>query len=209
MAKRVSQKTKNNHPALAKPGDPLVTFEGKLVAPEPAESNEEETATAEAPKTITPRSFRAAKRRSMRDLPCDATMFKAVSCVFVLTIMGVGDREIADDLKISAGDLKSIRAHPAYAEAFNTAMGEFLSENSTFIQARIAAYGNKAVDTMADVMEHAKKPETKLSAASKFVEYGGHSKAGGQQAGQSMGDFRITLVDGDKKTSIEASFGAK
>lgn len=149
-------------PVLAKPGDPLVMSDGAIVYEEPEEGSLQEAAKNN--KRLNPRTFRASRRRSAKDLPGEVNIIKAVACVILFSVMGVGDREIADALKITPHELKKVRAHSAYPECFNAMVGEFINANSDLINARLAAYAGDAVDNIMDIATTSKKDEVKLRA---------------------------------------------
>lgn len=95
------------------------------------------------------KNYRPQVTRSLRDLPAPANMMKAVAVIMTWTIMGLSDSEISEELGISPTELRQIRGHRAYAEAFEVVFSEFVRANSQFLQARIAAYGGDAVNTLA------------------------------------------------------------
>lgn len=178
--------------ALAKPGDPLVTADGKEYIPEPLPGEE-----VEKPKTVSPHNFRASQKRSLKDLPTTEAMLNGIACVFMYSVLGVGDREIATALKISAAELKTIRAHPAYQECFNIVLDEFISANSGLLQARLAAYGSEAVDNIMSLAKTGEKEETRLRANIDIADRAGISKKDQQKV--SLNDLNIIVSKGDSE----------
>lgn len=193
----------NGKPALARAGDPYLmpdgtkihqaplvekTETGKMVIPLPVEK--EGTAAA----------FRSTKKRTLKNLPTGIPIMKGIACVILFTVMGVGDREIADALDISPNDLKSVRAHPAYAECFDAMIDEFINANNDNIQARLAAHSGLALDQVQTLMVGAKKEETRLKASSDWLDRAGvHRKGPNDRVGSGLSDLRITIVEGEQK----------
>lgn len=131
----------------------------------------------------------------------------AVGVVFMLTLMGVGDREIADNLKTNVEQINWIRHTPAYVECFNTVIGEFINANSDLLSARIAAFSSTAVNTIGALAEHGKKEETKLRASQDILDRAGVRPKDVAERSVIKNDLRIIIVDGDEdnKRSFEVS----
>ena len=187
-------------PVLAQPGDPLVMSDGQVVYEEPEPGSPAEEARTN--KKLNPRTFRATKKRTMKDMPGDTQILKAVACVILFTVMGVGDREIADALGISPVDLKRVRMHTAYPECFNSLVSEFINANSEFINARLAAYAGDAVDNIMTLAQHGKKEETKLRANIDIADRAGINPKEQSKAALQINDLRIVITKPTDKVDI-------
>lgn len=184
--------------ALAKPGDPLVTERGLTITPEKRHVDVE----ADAEK-LTSKVFKASTKRTLKELPAPIGVINGIACVFMLTALGIGDREIMVALKIDLGELKTIRQHSAYEECFNAVQSEFVNANSEIITARLAAYSQNALTQVANISANGKKEETRLSASKDILDRSG-IRAVDQAARRSVTgkDLRIVFVDGDKSVEV-------
>lgn len=196
MAKAKASPPKKKLLALARPGDPLVLSDGTTIQEEPhAGSLEDEI---KKNKQVNPRTFRASKRRSLKDLPADQGTMNGISLVIMYSVLGVGDREIADALKITPEKLKQVRAHAAYPETFQLVVAEVINANSDLIAARIASYAGSAVDNIFGIAETGKKEETRLRANIDLANRGGiNPKDQMQRQSGSMDTLRIQILKGD------------
>ena len=191
--------------SLARPGDPLVLPDGRVIEEETDEPDLElitEKKGLRAPSK--PQHYRASIRRVLTDLPTSAMMMRGVSVVFAYTMFGIGDVEICGTLNISPSDLKKIRAHQAYAELFDAILNEFVNANSDIIQARIQAYAHDALDTVGHLATKAKKEETRLSASKDILDRSGArpSDLVKSQAMQ-MNELRIVVSHPEKDVNIK------
>jgi hypothetical protein len=176
---------------LAKPGDPIVLADGSEHYPEPLPGEE----PPEHSTGINPRTFKPAKKRTLKDLPTTPAMLNGIACVFMYTVMGIGDREMANALSITPAELTAIKKHPAYRDCFEGVLDEFISVNSNLIQARIAAYGNSAVTNIMDIASNGKKEENKLLANIDIADRAG---IGGKNVQKNaLNDLHITISKGD------------
>jgi hypothetical protein len=184
--------------ALARPGDPLVTGDGKIVEPEGFHNGKESASGVDREKqTINPAMFRPAKRRNMNELPAERQLMNAIGVVFMLTVMGVGDREIADNLKTTVEEVNWIRHHAAYNECFNNVISEFVNANSELLAARIAAYADGALKTVGELATHGKKEETKLRASQDILDRAGVRPKDVAERAIVKNDLRIIIIEGD------------
>lgn len=199
---------------LAKPGDPLVTRTGVLVDPDlpriqkaldklPATVGETRSNNA-----ISPSDFRSQKKRNIKDLPAPVNVMNGVGAVFMYTMMGVGDREIADTLGITTMQLDELRHHSAYVECFQQVIDELISAQSDAIQARIASYANKAVDNIFHIAQHTEEDSLKLRANQDLADRAGigakqmMERKVGQQA-----TLRIMVIDEEKSVNVNLNIG--
>lgn len=201
--------------ALARPGDPLVSRNGVLVdpvLPRSAKVLDNLPAPIGAPKnntSIDPISFRANRRRNIKDLPAPTNIINGVAALFMYTVLGVGEREIADTLGITTMQLDELRQHTAFGECFNTVIDELISANSDAIQARIASYATKAVDNIFNIAENAEKDETKLRANQDLADRAGiGAKQMAEKKSALQGSsLRIVILDEDKEVSVNLNLG--
>ena len=185
---------------LAKAGDPLVLADGREIAPEPLPGEE----PVEHSTGIDARKFKPQRKRTVKDLPTNTTMMNAVACVFMYSMMGVGDREIAVALGIKPSELTAVRKHPAYKDCFEAVLDEFISVNSNLLQARIAAYGKDAVDNIMEIARSGKKEESKLRANIDIADRAGIGGKLAQKA--AFNDLHITIIKGDQD-DVKVSIG--
>lgn len=184
-------------PALAKPGDPLVLDDGRIIAPERAHIQV-------TPPKISPQTFKAQKRRTVKELPAPESTMRGIATVFVYSMMGLTAREIADAVGITVDEVEAVKAHSAYTEVFDAVLDEFVNSNSEMIQSRIAAYSHSALDTVADVMLNGKREENKLRAADSLLNRASdQAKAGKSQ----QNELRIVIVDNEKNVDVQVHVG--
>lgn len=182
---------------LARPGDPYVDDKGQTFLPYGSVARtEDEIAKVDAKK------YKPNKKRTIKDLPARPDILKGVSCVLVFTLLGLGDREIADGLGIAVDDVRSIRKMPAYSETFEAVAGEFIDSNSEFIHSRLAGYSNEAVTQVANIMK-AGKEVNRLKAADSILDRAGFTAKTGRDRGNDGGnELRIVVTDGDKHVEV-------
>lgn len=194
------RKTQSISKPLARAGDPLILPNGQEVSPEPLPGEEEIPHST----GIDTRRFRPVKKRTLKEMPTSTTMLNAIACVFMYTIMGVGDREIALALKITPAELQTIRKHHAYKDCFENVLDEFISANSSLLQARIASYGAEAVDNIMGLAKEGKKEETRLRANIDIADRAGITAKQNQKA--VLNDLHITITKGDEQ-EVKISMG--
>lgn len=199
-----SKSTRSTSHELAKAGDPLVLADGSEFGPELAEGEED----AQPAQGLNARTFKATKKRTLKDLPSKPQMINAVACTFMYTTLGVGDREIAIALNISAAELTAIRKHPAYQECFEAVLDQFISVNSSLLQARIAAYGEKAVENIFQIAGSAKKEELRFSANKDIADRAGITAKQHQSNRLVLNDLHITISKGQETDEVRVSIGS-
>lgn len=207
MPVRKATKKKAPGQALARPGDPLVTSKGDIL--EPINKPDKKGAKAlVASQTIDPALYRPTKRRMIKELPAEARVITAVGAVFMYTLLGVGDREIADTLGTDVEEVNSLRNHSAYGECFQIIHGEFINANSDLLTSRIAAYSQTALQTVGHLASAGKKEEVQLRASIDLLDRAGVRPKDQDQRAQGMrNDLRIIIVDGDKSHDININIG--
>ena len=153
-------------------------------------------------------SFRPLKKRNIKDLPAEVPMINGVGAVFMYTLLGVSDREIAEALKVTVSEVEQVRAHTAYKECFDIVVAEFISKNSDLLAARIAAYSHSALDTVGNIALNGKKEETKLRASIDLLDRAG-VKAKDVEArnlGNKGNELRIVVVEPGADTKLQFEF---
>jgi hypothetical protein len=199
--------TKKPGTGLARPGDPLITGRGEIVEPE-NKPTKKEAKKLEITDTIDPALFRPTKRRIMKELPAAPNVITGIGAVFMYTMMGVGDREIAETLGITVEYLSELRSHPAYGECFTAIHEEFINANSGLLTSRIASYAQDALTTVGTLSQMAKKEEVKLSASKDLLDRAGvRPKDQEQRVSMSQNDLRIILVDGNRSANVNITIG--
>lgn len=185
---------------LARPGDPYVTANGHKIQPEGiVKPGTKEADSVPKPSTVTAPQFRPSKKRTVKELPGPVDMVTACGAVFMYTILGLGDREIADCLNLTVPQIKDVRAHSAYSECFDAVANEFINVNSDLINARIAAYSHEALDGIVRVARDGKKEDVVLRANQDLMDRAGHIPKNVLDRSAAMrGELRIVYVkDGD------------
>jgi hypothetical protein len=186
--------------ALARVGDPLVSERGEIIDPEGYE-NGKPLKSEPAKMTIDPATYQSSKKRTLKELPGDINVINACSVVFMYTILGVGDREIADALNADVSDVLQLRRHSAYGECFQAVLGEFINANSDLLSSRVAAYGQAALTTVGTLITTAKKEEVRLRASIDMLDRAGlRPKDVDQKQQVTKNELRIIVVDGDQKS---------
>jgi hypothetical protein len=211
MAKKAVKKkavkrkiSKPSRQDLARPGDPYVAPDNSMVSPEPISRTQVPTGT----QTIDPETFKPIERRTLKDLPASVQQVNGVACIFMYTMMGIGDREIAGALKISLEEVRGIRKHSAYIECFNTVVSTFIDANSDHIHSRIAAYSHGALSQIAQVAFKGSKENVRLRASMDLMDRAGHQrKDGNARSDGIMNELRIIVVEGEGKVNVELNGG--
>lgn len=193
MTKATNKKKSLARP-LAKVGDPYVTSDGRIIAPF-------QEAKAEPGKVSTTK-FKPQRKRALRDLPVQPAIMNGIACVFMYTILGVSDREIAEAMKVTVTDVGNVRKSPAYAECFDNVVNEFINVNSELMHARIAAYGQNALSSVADIAFNGKREANKLRASVDLLDRGGFTKKDNTGRGVGNNELRIVVTDGDANVTV-------
>lgn len=185
--------------ALARPDDPYVMADGRVIAPEGVHVDVE----AEEFK-LNAGAFKTTKRRSAKELPTDIPTMKAIACVFTFVMMGLSNREIADALKIDLAQVTKVREHRAYGEVFDAIAGEFINSNSTHMAARLAGYSQAALTTIADIALNGKKEENKLRGSMDIMDRSGHTaKQQAERNTMDTNELRIVVInEGEGKVDV-------
>lgn len=183
---------------LARDGDPYVTANGTIVPPDRINGTVDEA----MPK-LDVEAYKPKRKRTVKDLPAPVGTLNGIACAFMYTMLGLGDREIADTLKISVGQLKQIRSHPAYAECFEAVTGEFININSDMINARIAAYSHDALTQIANIAMNGKEEKNRLRGSTYLMSAGGFGDKNGVGVNASKNDLRIVIIGKEQDVHVE------
>jgi hypothetical protein len=183
--------------ALARVGDPLVGPDGRKIDPEGYIGGKP---VPKSPSLILEAAeFRPLHKRNLKDLPAEVGTINGVAAVFMYTMLGVGDREIADALRVDVARVEEVRQHTAYRECFDIIVGTFINKNSDLLAARIAAYSHSALDKVGDLSVNATKEETALRASIDLLDRAGVRPKDVEQKGSiTKNELRIIVVDGAK-----------
>jgi hypothetical protein len=184
--------------ALAKWGDPFVLPDGRIVPPDRPDGGVDSS----LPK-IEAKEFKPHKKRTTKDLPAPIPTLNGIACVFMYTTLGLGDREIADTLKITVKQLKELRDHPAYAECFEAVTSEFININSDMINARIAAYSHDALTQIAKIALNGKEERNKLRGSMYLMSAGGYGDKTNVAGAVAKNDLRIVIINKGQDVQVE------
>lgn len=190
--------------ALARVGDPIIDPQtGDVVDPVGFKGGKPVPQDV----TIDPAEYRPIKKRTIKELPGDVNIVNGVSIVFMYTILGLGDREIAEALGSHVDQIEKIRNHSAYGECFQAVLDEFINANANLLSSRIAAYGQKALDTVGKLIVEGKKEEVRLRASIDMLDRAGvRPKDQDQRQQVTKNELRIIVVDGDSNVNLNVSF---
>jgi hypothetical protein len=176
---------------LAKWGDPLVNPDGTVVPPDRIDGGVDTS----LPK-VNVKEFKASKKRTVKDLPAPVPTLNGIACVFMYTTLGLGEREVADTLKITVKQLQELKAHPAYSECFEAVTQEFININSDMINARIAAYSHDALSEIASIALNGKEERNRLRGSTYLMNAGGYGDKSNIGAA-ARNDLRIVIIGKD------------
>jgi hypothetical protein len=200
---------------LARPGDPIITRYGVKINPIlPRTADRLDNLPVPIGETrsntnVHPPAFRSAKRQNIKDLPAPTNIINGIAATFMYTILGVGDREIADTLNITTMQLEELREHSAYSECFHRVIDELISANSDAIQARISSYAVKAVDNIMNVADTAEDEGLKLRANQDIADRAGvGAKQLAERKVSQQSTLRIMVIDEEKSISVNLDLGA-
>lgn len=184
---------------LAKTGDPYVDpATGKIIQEERDEYNHKSSRVTLD--ELDPETYRSTQRRILKDLKSSPRAMNAVGVIFMYTMLGVSDAEIADAVNISRFDVQKVRESAAYAETFMAIHGEIVNADSICLRNRIASYAGDAVEVVKGLMHDADKDEIKLKAAKDLLDRGGQEAPSKDDSGE----LRISIVNegGDVEVNI-------
>lgn len=209
MATRPKTKGGVKSTALARVGDPLITEDGRKVDPE-GYAHGKKMSVPSAPTTIEASQFKPTKRRNLKDLPADIPLMNGIGAVFMYTVLGVGDREIADALKCTVPEIEAVRGHPAYKECFDIVVSEFINTNSDLLAARIAAYSHGALEKVGTIALHGNKEENQLRASIDLLNRAGVGPKENEQRnlGNKANELRIMIVEQTKSSNMTFEFSS-
>jgi hypothetical protein len=185
--------------ALAKWGDPYVRPDGTIIPPDRINGGLD----TDLPKPNV-KEYRPTRRRTIKDLPAPVGTLNGIACVFMYTTLGLGEREIADTLKITVKQLKDLKSHPAYTECFEAVTSEFININSELINARIAAYSHDALTEIACIALKGKDERNRLRGSTYLMGAGGYGDKKNNGVAVAKNDLRIVIIGkGDQEITVE------
>lgn len=207
MAVRARKKGGTHSTALARVGDPLITETGEKVEPD-GYANGRRLKVEPPPMVLDAASYRPTKKRTLKEMPADVPLINGIGAIFMYTMLGVGDREIAEALKITVEELTDVRNHGAYKECFDLVVQEFINKNSDLLSARIAAYSHSALEVVGSLAVSGKKEETKLRASIDLLDRAGvkAKDVEAKNAQNRSGELRIVIVEPGKDTKVSFDF---
>jgi hypothetical protein len=206
LTKRVKSGAKST--ALARVGDPLITATGGKIDPEGYASGR--PVKSEPPAMVLDaETFRPLKKRTLRELPAEVSLINGVGAIFMYTLLGVGDREIADALKTTVVQIEEVRRHTAYKECFDIIVAEFINKNSDLLAARVAAYSHSALDVVGSIAMNGKKEETKLRASIDLLDRAGvkPKDVEARNNASKSNELRIVVVKGNQGDDLRFDIG--
>lgn len=187
---------------LPQPGDPLVTIDGETINPD--EEDIDTKALAPLQKALEPSDFRPERRISLKELPAEPKQFNVIALVFVYTISGVSDQEIATTFNITPADVRRVRKSPAYKETFELFLSEFINSNSNLLQSRIASYSHNALTNVADLAMNSKKDIIRLQANKDILDRAGVRPKDMEGKGvSSQNELRIVITKPEEQVSVD------
>lgn len=188
---------------FAQPGDPLVDSRGDVLTEDTPESFE---AALPALVTTAPEasSFTASERRVLSDLPAEAKLMHAVAAVMTYTILGISDSEIEFATGLTRSEIEQLKSSFAYSETFDMVLSELISTNAQFLQSRVAAYSNKALDQIAMTAFTSRKEELRFAGSKDLLDRA--DKHSGMSASKSD-EFRVVITNksDEVQTEVEIS----
>lgn len=192
---------------LARQGDPYVTNDGRVLAPD---RDEVDVPDIDRKRHVQPAEFRPVRRISVKELPAPASVMNAVGVIFMYTMLGITDREICELLQLAQDQVDSLRTNPAYESLFSTVLNEFVSADSELIESRLAAYAHGALTRVAHLSANAEEESVQLRASDSILDRAGHTpKLAGVRGGISSNDLRIQVFDGDARVDININTGGR
>lgn len=157
---------------LAQPEDPLITSDGEVFEPDACPSSGE-IAVIEAKSTLNAKEFEASIRRGLSELPAPVQTQSGINAIVVYSILGLGNREIAEALNIDAATVIELKQLSAYSETFEMILGELINANATLLQGRIAAHTQVAFGQVVNLATRGKKEEVRLRASTDILDRAG------------------------------------
>jgi hypothetical protein len=202
--KKKAPKEKKDQP-LARPGDPYVGPDQRVLTPEPISR----TPAIDLDAKVDPAQLKSSQRRVFKDLPTTVNNLNGIACIFMFTMLGISDREMASALKITIGEVRQVRSMPAYDEVVNMVISEFINANSDSIQSRLAAYMHGAVSQVARIAFTGTKESNVLRASQDILDRGGLSKKDAMTRGNDSltNELCIKIIKGDQQVNVSLNGG--
>jgi len=193
---------------LAKKGDPYVTREGQVIIKTDAIPDVNSTSIGPPiAKRITPDH-----QRSIKELPTDPKTQTALNVVLVYHLMGLTDNEISILVGIDIEQIQYLKDMPAYQETFEILFSQFISTNSSSLQAKIAAFAPAALESMLDLAVKAKNENARMKAAADVMDRSGlhyETLYGRNKDDSSFESLKIVFEDGEDTKNINIEVGKR
>lgn len=184
--------------ALPKPGDPYVDAHGNSHLPDVRPGQHTFAPLAD----VAPSEFRPLARRSIADLPTHEKAMRGAAVIFVYSMLGLSDQEIAECVGTTAQEIREFRTQKAYVEIFEAVSGEFINSNAGLLKSRVASYAHEAVESVTGIMRSGKNEAVRLSAAKDILDRSGVKQADDNKQGVNA-ELRIRIVSDDDDINID------
>lgn len=187
---------------LANNGDPFVAPSGQLIE-QSFDTREAYVDTVETRKILPNFSgIYVRQKLSLDHLPePDAEQQVVVTAVIGLKLMGLSDVDITEILNTSLDNIQRIIKSPAAQATFERMYQNLISANATTVQGRIAAYADKAADTVFEMMTDTEtRHDVRLKAAQDVLDRSGTHPdqfftETTQTGGNDSDELRIVIMD--------------
>ena len=192
---------------LARPGDPYVTTNGKVLADDGGEITALPSVDALGPSSA--RGHVSSRRRSLDDLPTDPKTQTAIAVVLFYSLVGLTDTEIAFTVGIKTTEIAQLKKLDAYQETYEMLFWEMIHANGKSLVAKIAAKAPGALDNLFELADNAENENAKLKANQDILDRSGlHPETlFGNKAGDSVDGLKIVVKRADdEKTEVDINF---
>ena len=198
---------------LADPDDPFFTTIGKLVTSDGQRTNAEMGIEEYVSRNPVPlfRKFNPGREVGLDRTPeKDGKTQAGICAVVALRIMGLSIDDIAKLMGVTAHEIQDVVTMPATQRTFEMMFRGIINNNATTVQGKIAAYADRAVDTVVDLMSDEEvRDDVRLKAAQDILDRSGTHPdqffAETEQQTQQDDELRITLLTEDTPSRVEVS----
>lgn len=191
---------------LPRPGDPLIMPTGEALTPD-LPPHEVRALIRETQKETDPARFRASTVRNIRDMPAPPKAMNAVAVIFVYTVMGLSDSEIAEQMGLHPDQVRAVRNSPAYAAVYEATTTEFVSASADNLRSRIAAYGHLALNKMVEIMYSSESEKNRISTAKDILDRAGARPVDLQEQRKRENDgLSIVVLEAEKEIEAPMDF---
>lgn len=191
--------------ALAKPDDPYVTNDGKVLT----KSNGKDFNAFDTQDTSTgagvARNHKSSARRSIADMPVDPKTQTAIMVVLTYSLLGLSENEIASTVGITIQDVRKLKSIDAYQETFDLLFWEMIHANGQSLVAKIAKAAPGALQSVIDIANDGENENAKYKAAADILDRSGlhHEALFGKAASDGLDGLKIIIKQADEdKTEV-------